>query len=62
MSTDVNKEVKVDGKKVVQVRENSVVRLDRDPNDPRRNVPATTGFSLNKDDPEQKPKAQNPVE
>jgi hypothetical protein len=40
----------------------SVQHLDRDPNDPRRNVPAETGFSLNEDDPEKEPQFQNPVE
>jgi hypothetical protein len=37
--------------------------LDRDPNDPRRNVPATPNLSnLNEEDPEKKPQPQNPVE
>jgi hypothetical protein len=37
--------------------------LDRDPNDPRRNVPATPNLSnLNEEDPEKDPKPQNPVE
>lgn len=38
-----------------------VWHLDKDPNDPRLNEPATTGFSLNKDDPEQKPQTRKPV-
>lgn len=45
----------------VQNRPNSVQHLDKDPNDPRRVPPAETGFSLNEDDPETKPKWQNPV-
>jgi hypothetical protein len=46
----------------VQNRENSVQHLDRDPNDPRRNVPATPNLSdLNKEDPEKEPTWQNPV-
>lgn len=62
MSIDVSNEVKVDGKKRVQNRPNSVQNLDRDPNDPRRNVPATPNLSkLNKEDPERKPGFQNPV-
>jgi hypothetical protein len=40
-----------------------VWHLDRDPNDPRRNVPAKPNLSnLNKEDPEKKPQPQNPVE
>lgn len=36
--------------------------LDRDPNDPRRNVPAEPNLSnLNEEDPEKEPKFQNPV-
>ena len=63
MSTKAHKEVEVDGKTVVQNRVNSVQRLDRDPNDPRRNVPAEANLSkLNEEDPEQEPGFQNPVE
>lgn len=63
MSTDAKEEVKrIDGVKRVQNRENSVVHLDRDPNDPRRNKPAEANISnLNKEDPEKKPGFQNPV-
>lgn len=47
----------------VQNRPNSVLHLDRDPNDPRRNVPAKPNLSnLNEEDPEKEPKPQNPVE
>lgn len=36
--------------------------LDRDPNDPRRNVPAEPNLSnLNEEDPEKEPEFQNPV-
>lgn len=46
----------------VQNRPNSVLHLDRDPNDPRRNVPATPNISnLNEEDPEKEPQFQNPV-
>ena len=42
---------------------NSVQHLDRDPNDPRRNVPAEPNLSkLNEEDPEKEPEFQNPVE
>ena len=41
----------------------TTVHLDRDPNDPRRNVPATPNLSdLNAEDPEKEPEFQNPVE
>jgi hypothetical protein len=63
MSQDVKKTNEVDGKVHVKTRHNSVSHLDRDPNDPRRNVPATPNLSnLNEEDPEQKPQPQNPVE
>ena len=63
MSMDAKDQVKVDGKVHVQNRTNSVQHLDRDPNDPRRNVAAKPNLSnLDKEDPEQKPKPQNPVE
>lgn len=40
----------------------SVQHLDKDPNDPRRNVPATPNLSnLNEEDPEKEPEFQNPV-
>ena len=40
----------------------TIVHLDRDPNDPRRNVPAKANASnLDKEDPEKKPEFQNPV-
>lgn len=46
----------------VKKGENNVQHLDRDPNDPRRNVPATPNLSnLNEEDPEKKPGFQNPV-
>lgn len=63
MSERVEKTNKVDGKVHVQNRPNSVKHLDRDPNDPRRNVPATPNLSkLNEEDPEKEPQPQNPVE
>jgi len=63
MSVEASEQVKVDGRKHVQNLTNSVQHLDRDPNDPRRNVPAEANLSnLNKEDPEQKPKPQNPVQ
>lgn len=63
MSQDVKKTNEVDGKVHVTNRPNSVLHLDRDPNDPRRNVPATPNLSnLNEEDPEKEPKPQNPVE
>jgi hypothetical protein len=41
----------------------SKVHLDRDPNDPRRNVPAEPNLSdLNAEDPEKEPEFQNPVD
>lgn len=46
----------------VQISENNVQHLDVDPNDPRRNVPATPNLSkLNEEDPEKEPEFQNPV-
>lgn len=48
----------VEGKSVTPGR-NRVWHLDRDANDPRRVPAAKTGFSLNDDDPEKEPEAQN---
>jgi hypothetical protein len=63
MSGKVTKEYDVDGKVHVQNRTNSVLHLDRDPNDPRRNVPAEANLSkLNEEDPEKEPQHQNAVE
>jgi hypothetical protein len=63
MSGKVTKEVDVDGKVKVRNRVNSVQHLDRDPNDPRRNVKAQPNLSnLNEEDPEKEPQPQNPVE
>ena len=42
--------------------DNNERHLDRDPNDPRRNVPAEPNLSkLNEEDPEKAPEFQNPV-
>lgn len=47
----------------VTVRKDTKVHLDKDPNDPRRNVAAEANLSnLNEEDPEQEPQFQNPVE
>ena len=63
MSQNVKKEVEVNGKVHVKNRHNSALHLDRDPNDPRRNVPAQPNLSkLNEEDPEKEPEPQNPVE
>lgn len=44
-------------------RPNLEIHLDKDPNDPRRNVPATPNLSdLNAEDPEKEPEFQNPVQ
>lgn len=41
---------------------NRAWHMDRDPNDPRRNVPAEPNLSkLNEEDPEKAPEFQNPV-
>jgi hypothetical protein len=55
--------VPADNKKAeVSNRPNSTMHLDRDPNDPRRNVVAKPNISnLNKEDPEKEPQFQNPV-
>jgi hypothetical protein len=52
-----------DNKKAeVQNRPGSTLHLNRDPNDPRRNVPATPNLSnLNEEDPEKEPEFQNPI-
>lgn len=48
---------------VIAPRKNVEVKLDVDPNDPRRNVAATPNLSdLNAEDPEVEPQFQNPVE
>lgn len=54
---------KEDNKAKVSTRQDTVQHLDRDPNDPRRNVPAQANLSdLNAEDPEKEPEFQNPVE
>lgn len=55
-------QVTVDKGKAFPAR-NHTWHLDRDPNDPRRNVVAEANLSkLNEEDPEKEPTFQNPVE
>lgn len=60
---DEKEENKAEVSTEVKNRPNSVLHLDRDPNDPRRNVRAKPNLSnLNEEDPEKEPAPQNPVE